>query len=436
MINLFDKKFDDITYDDIKKLVDNKTHEGWTLEYKQQFLEPKKIAKSISSFANSEGGYYVVGIKESNDNKNLPKEIIGMSYKEFSNPYERIDNAVKDHISPLPYFETKVIDIPNTERYVLVVWVPEGINPPYLHHGSIYQRVGEITNPKTIGDRYILDYLFNKSKNNNKKMLNFFNNEITIMNNKDNPILELYFYNKRKHQIIDNFFDEGMVQNIKKIFDEEINILPTNDMDYIPANFEIKINQSYKSFIIKNCVDGCDVFCELFHTGDCKIILDIPCVYYSALNHDESVLFSSELKKIINYNSNSLDDFKFIEISSFYIVLTILVNKFFKFIDSLDDYSYDFLFKFKLYNCEESTLRFNLTNKCVDYYKEYGIPICYKNNIESDILSINETLLKTDGDKSKYSFAIYNDILMSLGLITFISRTLIAEQISKYYEND
>ncbi len=35
------------------------------------------------------------------------------------------------------------------------------------------------------------------------------------------------------------------------------------------------------------------------------------------------------------------------------------------------------------------------------YYEKFGIPICYKNYIESDVLSINNTLITTNKDKSK-----------------------------------
>ena len=435
MFNIFNKNLQDITYEDIKNLIDNKVHEGWTLEYKQQFPKSKKIAKSISSFANSNGGYYIIGIKESDDNKNLPNEIWGMSYKEFSNPYERIDNAVKEYISPIPYYEIEVIDIPNTARYVAVVMIPEGNNPPYLHNGSIYQRVGEVTNPIPIKDRYILDQLFKKSEHYNKNMLNFFNNEISIMNNKNNPILELYFFNVKNH-FITNFFHEKTFNLLKQVFDEEVNLLPDNDEGNIPGNFNVNFNQSYKSYIIKNTVDNCDIFCEIFQSGNCKIILDIPFTTLKLLNETECNVLQSYLKNTRNFDLNSLENFKFIDICSFYFIISVLINKYFKFIDSLDNYTYNFVFNFKLLNCEESTLKFEFTKDCKEYYDKFGIPICYKNYIKSDILSLNETLLKTDGDKSTYPLAIYNDILMSLSLITPAAKDLLVTQISNLFGNN
>lgn len=436
MINIFNKKINDLTYNDVKKLVNDDIKEGWMVEYKRQFKKSKDIAKSISSFANSEGGYYIVGIKESDDEKNEPNEIIGISHNDKNSPYEKIANAIKDHISPVPYFETKVIDIPNSDRYIVVVMIPEGKNPPYLHHGSIYQRVGEVTNPKTIKDRYILDYLIAKSEKNEKNMNNFFENDISIMKEKNNPILELYFYNKKNYLTIPQFFQKETITYLKNTFDDNIEILPTTKKDNIKANFEVKYNQSYKSYIIKNIADGLNIFCEIFMNGNCKIIIDIPCRSLNTLKDSETEIFANELSKTHSFDSNSLDNFLFIDVGNFYNILTILINKYLRFLESYENFSHDLLFKFKLLNCGESTLKFNITRHYKEYYEKFGIPICYKNYIESDVLSINNTLITTNKDKSKYAIAIYIDILMSLGLIVEYSKCLIAEQISSNFYNE
>ncbi len=295
--------------------------------------------------------------------------------------------------------------------------------------------MGEVTDPNTIKDRYVLDYLINKSEKNIKLMNNFFKNEIAIMNNKKNPTLELYFYNRKNYQIIPNFFENDFVDKLQNIFDSKINILPENDDGNVPASFDIQVNQSYKSYIIKNIADGIDIFCEIFLTGNCKIVMDIPCVPFDYLNHFESKIIANQLKKTRKLDENSLNNFKFINISSLHLVLAILINKYFKFIDSVNDYDYDFVFKFKLSNCEESTIKFDLTKDYQEYYQKFGIPICYKKYIESDIIPINETLLNTNGDKSKYPIAIYMDILMSLGLITTSCKWLIASQVVEEFSS-
>ncbi len=99
MIQLFNNKnINDLTYQDIERLVEDKIKEGWIVEYKREFKKSKDIAKSISSFANSEGGYYIVGIDESDDDKNEAKKIIGLSKEHNHKPYEKISNAVKEYV--------------------------------------------------------------------------------------------------------------------------------------------------------------------------------------------------------------------------------------------------------------------------------------------------------------------------------------------------
>lgn len=72
MINLknkppFYKNISEIEYKDIENLKENKVPEGIYIEYKSRMLKSKKnykIAQSLASFANSYGGWYIVGIEE------------------------------------------------------------------------------------------------------------------------------------------------------------------------------------------------------------------------------------------------------------------------------------------------------------------------------------------------------------------------------------
>ena len=76
MYNPFNKIISEIKYEDLEKLIKNNISEGWFIEYKSSFPKNKKIADSIASFANSEGGWYIVGIEEK-ENESSPSEIVG-----------------------------------------------------------------------------------------------------------------------------------------------------------------------------------------------------------------------------------------------------------------------------------------------------------------------------------------------------------------------
>jgi hypothetical protein len=61
--NPFNKDISQLEEDDLNKLID-KVSEGWFVEYKGDFQNSKKISHSIASFANSDGGWYIVGIDD------------------------------------------------------------------------------------------------------------------------------------------------------------------------------------------------------------------------------------------------------------------------------------------------------------------------------------------------------------------------------------
>ena len=152
MYNPFNKNISEIEYEDLKKLTENNVSEGWFIEYKGSFPKKnKKIANSIASFANSEGGWYIIGIGES-ENESKPSEIIGFDLENNKKPADKITNIIKDNIDPIPYFETKIVEIPEN-KFVLVVQVFEGYDTPYISDGSVYMRIGETSKPLAIGDR-------------------------------------------------------------------------------------------------------------------------------------------------------------------------------------------------------------------------------------------------------------------------------------------
>jgi len=69
------KRLEEWDIADIKRIFDNKFPEGTTLEYKKELPisdgEKNKLERSICSFANTHGGYIVVGI-EASKTDNMP----------------------------------------------------------------------------------------------------------------------------------------------------------------------------------------------------------------------------------------------------------------------------------------------------------------------------------------------------------------------------
>lgn len=124
--NPFNKNIHELEYDDLKSLIENEVSEGWTLEYKQEIVKSKDIAKSIASFANSEGGWYIVGIKEK-ENTSTAGEIIDLDLEITKKPDNTINTAIKSNVKPIPTFEIKLLENPNEPNSgVVVVYVEKG----------------------------------------------------------------------------------------------------------------------------------------------------------------------------------------------------------------------------------------------------------------------------------------------------------------------
>jgi hypothetical protein len=150
--------------------------EGWFCEYKRELVKAVAIAKSVSAFANSHGGWIFYGIEEDKATR-CASSAPGISVADISQAEVTLRQAVSGAINPTPYYEHVVLHGPLPElglvedRAVLAVFVPEGVNAPYLHSsGRIYRRVGDESDPKAETDRHLMDMLFRRSKGQRKRV--------------------------------------------------------------------------------------------------------------------------------------------------------------------------------------------------------------------------------------------------------------------------
>ncbi len=91
-------------------------------EFKRVVHSPKKIAKSIVAFANTEGGVILIGVDDD-------KRITGIhSEKEM---LEIIHDALKWHVEPRIEIETNIEEY--KRRLVLLVFIPESDRKPHYH---------------------------------------------------------------------------------------------------------------------------------------------------------------------------------------------------------------------------------------------------------------------------------------------------------------
>lgn len=129
MININNKPWDRLRGNDIVKLLNGADDESLFFEFKADDESPQKLVKEISAFANTYGGYILLGI---NDDKT-----IGGCRKWTE---QRIHTVIHDSLTPTPDFSVRKFRIEN--QTILVIRIEEGTMPPYItNQGLICERI-------------------------------------------------------------------------------------------------------------------------------------------------------------------------------------------------------------------------------------------------------------------------------------------------------
>lgn len=97
-----------------------KSGESSQVEFKKRLNDPYKVAKTISSFANSKGGYLLVGVEDNG-------LISGIEVEE---EIYMLEQAATFYVEPLINLETKV-EISQPNRSVLLVHIAESGAKPH-----------------------------------------------------------------------------------------------------------------------------------------------------------------------------------------------------------------------------------------------------------------------------------------------------------------
>jgi hypothetical protein len=145
--------------------------EGWFVDYKVEPPKAKDLARHLAAFANQHGGWLFIGIQEDDRGGMTAGSFPGIPSGSVDSALVQLREASSAHVSPEVFFEQKVIHGPVSEiglpsdRAVIIVGIPEGTNPPYVHSsGRIYRRVGDQSAPKEETDRGVLDLLWRRGE--------------------------------------------------------------------------------------------------------------------------------------------------------------------------------------------------------------------------------------------------------------------------------
>ncbi|HOI71238.1 MAG TPA: ATP-binding protein [Methanobacterium sp.] len=385
--NPFDKRISEIEEDDLNNLID-KVAEGWYIEYKGDFPNSKKIAHSIASFANTDGGWYIIGI-DSDEATNIAERINPFDLNEHRSPKDKIRNIVTNGINPKPFFESKLVHI-SDDKAVLIVHIERGGETPYVtNDGRIYERVGEGSDPIPIKDHYTILKLFERSKENKALIENFSKNLFlkSLEQNSEQTFLEVYFYIPPTYGFkFENFYSDEFFNEIRENFSTDVKIL-----EELESTFNLNCDNYYSSissYIIRN-INIPDNYIhlgltlELFENGNLKVLIpthnlepgmsetQVGAAYYL-----ESAIYS-RFQELI---SNITDSVRVIDCYLLFLLIIVINNLHCRILKS-HNFNGQLNVRIKISNCNRIMPYFD-SEKYIEHILSNGFPICLKPSIE------------------------------------------------------
>ena len=149
MILINNKDFSKLRYFDVETFLNNADlDENFFVEFKNDEVTTRGLAKEICAFSNTFGGYIFLGIEDD-------KTITGcVKWTE-----EKINNVFRDLIHPNPPFDIKRLS--KNGKKIYVIRIDEGGNPPYITHHDMSEEQKELLkNHFSTGKRGRSDYCY------------------------------------------------------------------------------------------------------------------------------------------------------------------------------------------------------------------------------------------------------------------------------------
>lgn len=424
IFNPFGKDFNEVKEADLNIL--KTVSEGWYVEYKERCLEGQKIAKAISSFANSHGGIYFVGI-EADKRTNYAKNFIGVD----DSP-DVIRDSVGGNLQPFPFFETFSISL-STGKNVLMVVVHSGENPPYINSdGRIYRRQEAASDPIPENNRFTIDELYRKAEKYTEALELFRSFDLTFNNaESDIPYLEIFINTKPfNHFFIDRFFEMENLENIKKQFNGEFIAKECLMGKEVSFSGSIKFDSlnTYHNSVSLRFLEGIDlayngITLMLDVQGNLKLLVPL---------NDNQCSFEKLPKEYQeSMNKSKIDSLSFIGFLNARIIFGAIFAVIMKYIEYLKNEKYKdgFEVKIRLRNCYRKILYIESTT-LIEHIKKFNIPICMKNE---QYFSVNPIIYKIEELETKpitRCSMIFAHIANALGVPYNVALAAIIEEIT------
>lgn len=256
-----------VTYAELNQL--SSLDEGYHIEFKLNFNEnvKKKIPSIITSYANSDGGWIIIGI----DDKS--KEIMPIK-KERNDFGQIVSQLLKGHVTPIPQYEVRFLECTDNGEYgVLLIYVYKGNFPPYTSNGTIFIRSGSSKEPVHYADGATIESLFEKRKQYKNSIESFFKRDIYFPYNnityrtRDYSICNIYLKTLSEISIFRSYEDK---ENIKNRIIGNGNIFQCGQYNISSIMFKHRATSPFNN--------GITFMYELYNNASAKINIPLPMI--------------------------------------------------------------------------------------------------------------------------------------------------------------
>ena len=190
---MFNLSKDEITFEVVENFC-REWPEGVRVEYKQEI---KDIPKIVSSFANTQGGIYIIGVKANQTDNTVVFPIEGIP--ETVGIEEAIMQSAYQGIYPPVMPEVIKVNVPESNNVVVIVRVDESVSAPHAIQNStrVYIRIGSVTQPykkPELAEIDRIEYLFKRRQDTQivaQQILDRIENRSSLIYTLNNPTMKL-----------------------------------------------------------------------------------------------------------------------------------------------------------------------------------------------------------------------------------------------------
>jgi predicted HTH transcriptional regulator len=146
--SLFTASLSEIVFSDVVAFCEQDLPESVNLDYKVEITAAEKLAKTVTSFANTFGGLIIIGIDE--DDSSRPKRPFeGLLFEPKIE--ERVWSILIEHVYP-PVLPEVHVCAPDDGRTFVLIRVPQSATTPHAirHNTLAYLRTGNISKPELL----------------------------------------------------------------------------------------------------------------------------------------------------------------------------------------------------------------------------------------------------------------------------------------------